>query len=111
MHESWKLSADLETADWYVLCKRLLEAPAQNAIERKVHTITAALLFCQHYIDLCTGNTVPVDFTYTRVQISVENYKSFHIIYIFQGLPWNCVLYNKETSHSVTFFANGYTLW
>ena len=24
---------------------------------------SAALLFCQHYIDLCTANTVPADFT------------------------------------------------
>ena len=28
----------------------------------------------------------------------------------FQDLPLNCVLYHNEISHSVTFFANGYTL-
>ena len=38
-----------------------LEAPVQKAGEKE-HTITAAPLFCQHYIDLCTANTVPADF-------------------------------------------------
>ena len=38
-----------------------LEAPVQKAREKCTRLLQ--LLFCQHYIDLCTPNTVPADFT------------------------------------------------
>ena len=75
-----------------------------------MHTITAALLFYQHYIDLYTANTVAADFTKTRVQTSLDKYKSSLTLFaLFQASHQTVYCITKKISPSVTFFANGYT--
>ena len=54
LHESWKLSAGLETADGYICCIRLLEAPAQKATESG-HDHCSIVLSALH----CATNAVP----------------------------------------------------
>ena len=120
--------------DGWLICPvqwRLLEAPAQNAREKctqslqldcflALHTLTYVILYQQTLpIRGCSlvprrgggGEERALSLPPPPCLGADLSRKLQEFSHYFQGLPWNCVLYNKEISHSVTFFANGYTLW